>query len=195
MVNICRAIEAQVKASKHPYVVTYDRTIKNNTKIKLYPTRNAQTSGKGEEASYFDLQAVKSTLHNVTIGGVKGCDRAVIAKNEKTGKLELQISGTGLKEVMTIDGVKGTATHTNSVMEVKDTLGIEAARAKILTEIDNVISSYGMQIDVRHMQCLADTMTSMGDVVGINRFGIQKLKASTLMLASFERTNDHLFDA
>ncbi len=32
-------------------------------------------------------------------------------------------------------------------------------------------------------------------MLGITRFGIAKMKASVLMLASFEKTNDHLFEA
>ena len=35
----------------------------------------------------------------------------------------------------------------------------------------------------------------IGMVLGITRFGVSKMKDSTLMLASFERTTDHLFDA
>jgi DNA-directed RNA polymerase III subunit RPC1 len=38
-------------------------------------------------------------------------------------------------------------------------------------------------------------MTASGTVLGITRFGIQKMRSSTLMLASFEMTVDHLFDA
>ena len=34
-----------------------------------------------------------------------------------------------------------------------------------------------------------------GEVLGITRFGIAKMKNSVLMLASFEKTTDHLFDA
>ena len=34
-----------------------------------------------------------------------------------------------------------------------------------------------------------------GEVLGITRFGISKMKDSVLMLASFEKTPDHLFDA
>jgi len=34
-----------------------------------------------------------------------------------------------------------------------------------------------------------------GDVFGITRFGISKMRDSVLMLASFEKTTDHLFDA
>jgi hypothetical protein len=34
-----------------------------------------------------------------------------------------------------------------------------------------------------------------GEVLGITRFGIAKMKDSVLMLASFEKTTDHLFEA
>ena len=42
------------------------------------------------------------------------------------------------------------------------------------------------------MQCSA---CLQGEVLGITRFGIAKMKDSVLMLASFEKTTDHLFDA
>lgn len=35
-------------------------------------------------------------------------------------------------------------------------------------------------------------MTYKGEVLGITRFGVQKMKDSVLMLASFEKTTDHL---
>jgi len=38
-------------------------------------------------------------------------------------------------------------------------------------------------------------MTYKGEVLGITRFGVAKMKDSVLMLASFEKTTDHLFDA
>lgn len=36
---------------------------------------------------------------------------------------------------------------------------------------------------------------AQGPVLGITRFGIAKMKDSVFMLASFEKTSDHLFDA
>lgn len=49
--------------------------------------------------------------------------------------------------------------------------------------------SYGIGIDPRHLQLLADTMTYRGEVLGITRFGIAKMKDSVLMLASFEKVS------
>lgn len=34
-----------------------------------------------------------------------------------------------------------------------------------------------------------------GEVLGITRYGIAKMKSSVLMLASFEKTSEHLFNA
>ena len=78
--------------------------------------------------------------------------------------------------------------------------------------------SHGMDIDDRHVTLLADVMTFRGEVLGlsltlaptpspdapapepeqvlgITRFGVPKMKQSVLMLASFEKTSDHLYDA
>jgi DNA-directed RNA polymerase III subunit RPC1 len=57
------------------------------------------------------------------------------------------------------------------------------------------MSSHGMTIDYRHVMLLSDLMSFKGEILGITRFGIAKMKDSVLMLASFEKTTDHLFDA
>jgi DNA-directed RNA polymerase III subunit RPC1 len=94
---------------------------------------------------------------------------------------------------MTTLGVNGLRTSTNNVMEMRDVLGIEAARVTIVQEISEVMKDMG--IDPRHMQLLADVMTYKGEVLGITRFGLAKMRDSVLQLASFEKTADHLFDA
>jgi len=57
------------------------------------------------------------------------------------------------------------------------------------------MKSHDMIIDPRHVMLLGDVMTYKGEVLGITRFGVAKMKDSVLMLASFEKTTDHLFDA
>merc|ERR1712083_477232 len=65
----------------------------------------------------------------------------------------------------------------------------------IIHEITYTMESHGMSIDRRHIALLADLMTCRGEVLGITRHGLAKMKESVLMLASFEKTSDHLFDA
>ena len=57
------------------------------------------------------------------------------------------------------------------------------------------MGKHGMTIDARHVMLLGDIMTFKGEVLGITRNGIAKMKDSVLMLASFEKTPDHLFEA
>jgi DNA-directed RNA polymerase III subunit RPC1 len=75
------------------------------------------------------------------------------------------------------------------------TLGIETARSMIISEIMNIMEKHGMTIDRRHVMLMADLMTFKGEILGITRTGIAKMRDSVLMLASFEKTTDHLFDA
>jgi DNA-directed RNA polymerase III subunit RPC1 len=57
------------------------------------------------------------------------------------------------------------------------------------------MDSHGIELDRRHVMLLADLMTYRGEVLGITRNGLGKMKTSVLLLASFERTTDHLFEA
>lgn len=60
---------------------------------------------------------------------------------------------------MGIEGVDGRNTKSNHIIEVHQTLGIEAARKCIIDEIKDVMENHGMSIDIRHMMLLADVMT------------------------------------
>jgi DNA-directed RNA polymerase III subunit RPC1 len=121
----------------------------------------------------------------------------VINEENKGGgtQYHLLIEGCGLLEVMGSPGIDGRLTTTNHIIEVEQTLGVEAARTSISSEISYIMSAYGIGIDSRHLLLLSDVMTFKGEVLGITRFGVAKMRESVLMLASFEKTTDHLFDA
>ena len=61
-------------------------------------------------------------------------------------------------------------------IKVASTLGIEAARKTIMSEIKTVMESHGMSIDARHVMLLADLMTCRGEVLGITRNGLAKVR-------------------
>jgi DNA-directed RNA polymerase III subunit RPC1 len=116
------------------------------------------------------------------------------SKSSRTIQMhKVMVEGYGLRYCMNTEGVDPHHTQTNSVIETLQVLGIEAARSKIITEIQEVTK--GLSIDPRHMYLLADVMTYKGEVLGITRFGLAKMRDSVLQLASFEKTADHVFDA
>jgi len=162
-----------------------------NNKLRIYiPSRN-----KG--STYFCMQELKTVLPDVIVQGIPSVNRAVINETDKDGKqsYNLLVEGYGLQDVMGSPGIDGNHTWTNHVLEVEQVLGVEAARTQIASEISYIMSAYGIGIDSRHLLLLSDVMTFKGEVLGITRFGVSKMRESVLMLASFEKTTDHLFDA
>lgn len=157
------------------------------------------SSGLGKTPTYFCMQMLKEALPNVIVQGVPTVKRAVIheSNTDDSGNpiYNLLMEGYGLQEVIGSPGIDGLNTTTNHVLEVEEVLGVEAARAQISAEIDNIMKAYGIGIDNRHLLLLSDVMTFKGEVLGITRFGVSKMRESVLMLASFEKTTDHLFDA
>ncbi|KAI0849327.1 beta and beta-prime subunits of DNA dependent RNA-polymerase [Daldinia vernicosa] len=141
---------------------------------------------------------LKRVLPSVPISGYPDATRAIIQteedkKDNKINYYTVLVEGYGLRQCINTEGVIGTKVRTNSILECRDVLGIEAARTTIAAEISSVMGD--MDIDPRHMELLADVMTYKGEILGITRFGLSKMRDSVLQLASFEKTADHLFDA
>ncbi|KAG5182619.1 RNA polymerase III, largest subunit [Tribonema minus] len=143
-------------------------------------------------------KALKKVLPSVIVQGIPSISRAVICCEEDRSageKYHLLVEGYGLAAVMGAAGIEGTRTKSNHIIEMEKTLGIEAARRTITEEISYIMSAYGISVDRRHLLLLSDVMSFKGEVLGITRFGVSKMRESVLMLASFEKTTDHLFDA
>ncbi|XP_061612473.1 DNA-directed RNA polymerase III subunit RPC1 isoform X2 [Phyllopteryx taeniolatus] len=150
-----------------------------------------------KSSMYYVMQSLKAELPKVVVQGIPEVTRAVIHIDEQSGKnkYKLLVEGDNLRAVMATHGVNGSRTTSNNTYEVEKTLGIEAARSTIVNEIQYTMTNHGMSIDRRHVMLLADLMSYKGEILGITRFGLAKMKESVLMLASFEKTADHLFDA
>ena len=63
--------------------------------------------------------------------------------------------------------------------------GIEAARGAIIRQIRGVFGVYGIDIDPRHLNLIADYMTATGTLRPFNRMGIES-NASPFLKMSFE---------
>uniref|UniRef100_A0A8B9JBA6 DNA-directed RNA polymerase subunit n=1 Tax=Astyanax mexicanus TaxID=7994 RepID=A0A8B9JBA6_ASTMX len=168
-----------------------DIAVHGEAVVCVSPRENSKSS------MYYVLQWLKQELPKVVVQGIPEVARAVIHIDDQSGrqKFKLLVEGDNLRAVMATHGVNGSRTTSNNTYEVEKTLGIEAARTTIINEIQYTMVNHGMSIDRRHVMLLADLMSYKGEILGITRFGLAKMKESVLMLASFEKTADHLFDA
>nr|CAB3484960.1 unnamed protein product [Digitaria exilis] len=188
------ADSVQLSILSHPKIKLKSEHVRvvDRDKLRIYP------AGTDKSKLQLELHNLKSMLPKVIVKGIPTVERVVIGEIKKKDTLErynLLVEGTNLLAVMGTPGVDARNTKSNHIMEMCHTLGIEAARRSIIDEIQYTMKSHGMNIDVRHMMLLADLMTYKGEVLGITRYGIAKMKSSVLMLASFEKTSEHLFNA
>ncbi|MCK4883432.1 MAG: DNA-directed RNA polymerase subunit A'', partial [Candidatus Diapherotrites archaeon] len=105
----------------------------------------------------------------------------------------IKTRGSNLLDVLTVEEIDPTRTTSNSIKEVQEVFGIEAARSIIITEIQAAMGS--ARVDVRHLMLLSDVMTRTGEVRAIGRTGISGQKESVFARAAYEVTIKHLLDA
>jgi DNA-directed RNA polymerase subunit A" len=148
---------------------------------------------KCDEPSYKKLQKISEDTKLSPIKGVEGIQRAVIRKVQ--GHYIIYTEGSNLQKVLEIAHVNKRQTSTNSIMEIFEVLGVEAARNAIINEASKTLEEQGLTVDIRHIMLVSDLMSNDGDVKAIGRHGISGRKSSVLARAAFEITSTHLLRA
>jgi DNA-directed RNA polymerase subunit A" len=145
------------------------------------------------QSSYIEMQKIFDVMKQLKISGVNNINRAIIKK--EGDEWVIYTEGTNLQEVLERPEVDNTRSWTNSIQEVFEVLGVEAARRAIIDEAHRTLSEQGLSVDIRHIMLVADLMTADGDVKAIGRHGISGRKSSVLARAAFEITAAHLLHA
>lgn len=172
------------------------KSIQQNTKdcnIRSRKDNSIVIKPKGKEIILNDIYKLKEKIKEMYIRGVKGIHQTLPVKREK--EFVIITAGTNLKEILINPYVDTTRTISNDIFEIAKVLGIEAARQAIINEVYKVIESQGLNVDVRHIMLVADTMCTTGQIKGITRYGVVSEKSSVLARASFETPIRHIVEA
>ena len=176
-------------------------------RIRL-PNKSGQAADKDTASTMDDLTNLKKfqnkLLNSIVIRGVPGI-KDVTFRNDKQsveivdGKYQqveqflLDTNGSNFIKVMNHPMVDGTHVYSTNVWDVFEVLGIEATRATLFNEINGLFDSVG--VNYRHLCLLCDVMTRSGQLMSIDRYGINKNDIGTLAKASFEETEKILLKA
>nr|WP_236749109.1 DNA-directed RNA polymerase subunit A'' [Acidianus manzaensis] len=139
------------------------------------------------------LFKAREKILGTKIKGIKGIKRAIVQK--RGDEYIIITDGSNLEGVLGIKGVDVSRVETNNLHEVESVLGVEAARELIMKEIKKVLDDQGLDVDIRHIELVADIMTRTGEVKQIGRHGVTGEKTSVFARAAFEVTVKHLLDA
>ena len=199
--NITMDDIAFVLNSKFTAQVNMIYTDFNSEKLMMRIRMQVESS----EDDYVNFKKFQTQLLNsVAVRGVPGIKAASFSKSEtrveisdgkpqKVTEYTIDTDGSNFVEVMNHPAVDATRLYSTNVHDVIDILGIEAARAVLLSEIDSLFADAG--VNYRHLGILIDTMTRNGRLMSVDRYGINKNNIGPLAKASFEETEKILLRA
>src|SRR3989344_460158 len=136
------------------------------------------------EHNFREIYKLKEKLKETVISGIKGIKQILIVK--KGADYIIMTLGTNLKNIIKLKEVNANRTISNDLYETAEVFGIEVARKLIIDEINKVIDTQALDINIRHLLLVADAMTNTGEIKGITRMGIIAQKSSILARATFE---------
>jgi DNA-directed RNA polymerase II subunit RPB1 len=103
--------------------------------------------------------------------------------------------GINLEGLKMLKGINHSRTKINDIHTVYVNYGIEAARNVIIYELLTTYEANGAGINHAHMSLLVDMMTYSGEVISIDRHGMNKVDNDPISKASFEKTMEHFINA
>jgi DNA-directed RNA polymerase subunit A" len=168
--------------------------IKKKGRLKSKLTIEKGTIILEEDAvSFKKLYLLEDKVSHLMVDGIGNIQRAIVRK--EGDEFVIFTEGSDLQAILEVAGVDPTRTNTNSIHEVAEVLGIEAARIAIANELHKTLSEQGLAVDTRHNMLVSDVMTNTGSIQAIGRHGISGAKVSVLARAAFEITSTHLLQA
>lgn len=153
-----------------------------------------------------DLKALEhNIIESVPIRGVRNIHRVALQEHKSKAynsqakvfedKKEWMIytEGSNIRDVIALPIVDGPRCLTNDINEIYEVLGVEAARQALYNEIVEVLDT--VKVNYRHIALLVDVMTNRGNILAVNRHGINRGDIGPLAKCSFEETTDKLIKA
>jgi DNA-directed RNA polymerase beta' subunit len=177
-----------------------DENGKENLFIRIIPNEDP-------DKTLTVLRKIEIFCMNIKIKGCENISKVYVREgktnifNQKEGHSKkdqwiVETEGSNLLNSIEIEGIDHTRTISNSVIEIFEIFGIEAARKSLLNELKIVLSFDGSYVNYRHLSILVDAMTCRGNLTAMTRHGINRIiDVGPLTKCSFEETVEVLTDA
>lgn len=107
----------------------------------------------------------------------------------------LDVYGINLLGISQYKDIDLDKTFSNHITVIYETYGIEAARSAFIREFSIAAGESGVSINYQHIELLADSITFMGILIPVDRYGANKLENDPLSKASFEKMIEKLSTA
>ena len=149
----------------------------------------------------------KIILKTITLKGIDNIDdtgmsQEMLVSFDENGNKQVEkeyvviTSGINISELKYIKGIDFARTRVNDIYQTHKHYGIEACFQIIINELLFTFNAGGSGgINYSHLALLVDFMTHPGEIISIDRFGLNKLNIDPMARASFEKTMEHFVNA
>lgn len=169
-------------------------------------SHNKQSPLDQQDEIYMLKNFQDQLLDNTILRGIKGIKKVTPRKITdslieedgayvKTETWVLDTVGTNLLDLLSLDFIDVNRTYTNSIQEIYNVFGIEAARQSIFNELSDVIEFDSTYINYHHLTMLCDRMTCNNNMISMFRHGINNDNIGPIAKASFEETPEMFLKA
>ena len=136
-----------------------------------------------------------SKISNITPRKLQNIVSQEDGKYSKHDTWVLDTVGTNLMDALALEYIDANRTYSNDIREVKNVLGLEAARQMLFNEITEVMEFADAYINYHHLNLLCDRMCITNDMVPIFRSGLLNDDVGTIAKATFEVHTEVLLNA
>ena len=188
-----------------------DTTYEDHLVIRIYmlyrdvATKQAVSRRRGVHQIPIEQQL----FHQLSIGtilptvfkGMENCVAASVQWTQKSGvgsrrrdpEVHLMTNGGSLFDYMDMQGLDHSRLYSNDPIQMYEAYGLMVSRAVQYMELRKVFDSYGIQINLQHIQLVIDNMLRSGTWTPYTYHGLKARKSYTVtQLASFEQATRSL---
>jgi len=155
------------------------------------------------------IQTIAHAIYTKThVHGINGITSAVVKEENlktldmKTGGIVdskdyvIYTRGSNLQETLGLPFVDDSKTHSTHILDTNTIFGIESAANALFLALQKSLRAHGSNISERHLEQIVKTITHRGELMRLNRYGINKqVDVGVLQKASFEQPMEVLADA
>lgn len=185
--------------------IIYTPENSNDVIIRCYLRNTMFKRGHGIKQS--DVENIKDKIIQTIVRGVPKIELTHVTKRTKSyvdtdGSIKskrisiIQTKGTNFTAIMENPYLNTDMCQTDSIKEIEELFGIEAARHKLRAELEAVSSEMGTAMASAHYSLYADELCVTGKVRGISKKGLEQREPKNVLLrTSYSHTNQVLKSA
>lgn len=168
--------------------IVYTNENADNIIMRIYIKNNFFKKSDNINLSTID-KFITTILLKITIRGIENIMSTTVDKLVRSVELEdgsigkkdtliISTVGTNMEDILYNEYIDPYLSQSNSIMEMQNILGIEAARNKIIIEMRNMMPG----VSDKHYGVFADEMTTTGRATPIEKSGIEQREKNNVLL-------------